>query len=328
MEFSEDFELKRLSKSRGHLGENSPSTKIFKNHGHTRSLFTRTEPDEKLSDYLSSEKHLPSSLSKEDIDIDLVIEKDTSYLQEETKNKRSSLTILLQQTEDKSNPSPLKNLNLTIYFFRTLNKIQISVPKEIIAIDLIAKSLLTYEKTNYPRLPHGLDSQGYDLWIADEENCLPDTDYTIYEHTFISSLRVKTFCVVEKPGFRSSIFNSNNGSKIVIKNSKPGTVHTKFFFENSSAVIAVKPDDTLEKVLVLLWKKFYIFGDLSKDMFEFRVFVKEIGNECAVDMGLMIKELPQVDIRLYRKVLADTPKSLIHKKGIKSQFVFRNNGLM
>jgi hypothetical protein len=278
--------------------------------------------------YSLDSKHLPSSASKEDLELDLVIEKDTSYLQENNQAKQSSLTLLLQQKEEFFHPSPIKTLNLTLYFFRTLNKIHLSVPVEIISGDLIAKALLKYDKTDFPKLPHGLDSQGYDLWIADEDSCLPDMDYSIEPGTFVASLRVKTFCICEKPGFRSSIFNSNNGSQKVIKNSRPGTVHTKFFFENSSVVVAVKPDDSLEKVLVLLWKKFFVFGDLNKELWEFRVFVKEIGNECAVDMGLMIKELPRVDIRLYRKVLADIPRSAFYKKGTSSQYVFKESSFM
>jgi hypothetical protein len=81
------------------------------------------------------------------------------------------------------------------------------------------------------------------------------------------------------------------------------------FFENNWAVIAVNPNSRLREVLVPLWKKFFIFGELCTNMFEFRIFIEEGGYECALDMDLLIKEIPNTDIRLYRKVLADTPKA-------------------
>lgn len=312
MEFSEDFELARLSKSRK-ANTDSILLKLFKN----KNSNTLHAVHDNAENSFKSFEMFPRVHSKEDIASSLKFEKDCSYLNKAKHAQRSSLTILLQQPEDESFTHSGKVLNLVILFFRTMNKIRITVPQEISAGDTIIKALLAFDKAGIGKLPHGLDSQGYDIWIADEESCLPDTDYTISPNTFISLLGVKTFCICEKPDYRSSIFQSNNGSSLITKSSKQGIVHKRFFFENSSTVVAVKPESKLSEVLITLWKKFYILGDLNSSLFEFRVFVKEIGHECAVDLQLMIKELPDLDLRLYRKVLADTPQSL-HKRQAKS----------
>lgn len=312
MEFSEDFELARLSKSR-----KTSADLIFSRLFKSRNSNTLHTIHENTENSPKSFELFPRVSSKEDIVSNLKFEKDSSYLNKAKHTQRSSLTLLLQQPESGPVTNSGKALNLVVLFFRTMNKIRITVPQEITAGDTIIKALLAFDKAGMGKLPHGLDSQGYDLWIADEESCLPDTDYTISPNTFVSLLGVKTFCICEKPDYRSSIFQSNNGSSLITKSSKPGSVHKRFFFENSSTVVAVKPESKLNEILITLWKKFYIVGDLNSSLFEFRVFVKEIGHECALDMELMIKELPDLDIRLYRKVLADMPQSL-HKRQAKS----------
>jgi len=308
MEFSEEFELARLSKSRK-LSTESILTKLAKarNSATLHPVHEHTENSEYKAKSHSNKK---SYNGLEDKDSELKFEKDNSYLSRPKHVQRSSLTLLLQQPEGSPARYSGKLLNLAVYFFRTMNVIRLVVPQEITAADTVIKALLAFDKAGMGKLPHGLDSQGYELWIADEETCLPDTDYTISPNTFMALLSVKTLCICEKPDYRSSIFQSNNGSSLVTKNPKPGSIHARFFFENSSTVVAVKPESELREVLLTLWKKFFVFGNLNTNDFEFRVFVKEIGNECALDMGLMIKELSELDIRLYRKVLADSPQTL------------------
>lgn len=311
MEFSEEFELTRLSKSRK-LSTESILSKLTK-HRNLATLHTvheYTEHSEKKSNSHSGRKIYND---QEDVESELKFEKDNSYLNKPKHAQRSSLTLLLQQPEGSFGSFSGKLLNLVVYFFRTMNRIKLAVPQEITAADTIIKALLAYDRAGIGKLPHGLDSQGYELWIADEETCLPDTDYTISANKFVALLGVKTLCICEKPDYRSSIYQSNNGSSLITKNAKPGSIHARFFFENSSTVVAVKPESELREVLIILWKKFYVFGNLNTNDFEFRVFIKEIGHECGLDMGLMIKELPGLDIRLYRKVLADSPQ-VIHKK--------------
>jgi hypothetical protein len=335
MEFSEAFELKRIAKSRIITGESSPITKLF----NTRSSIPTSDstPTSRITnqssppDFYAPEPIIinPSNLAKIS---GFHIEKDTSYLQEAKQAKRSSLTMsLIDSSVDTEKNSPIKQLTLDIYFFRTPDKIRLKVPYEIKVGDMLAKALLAYSKSKFPMLPHGLNIEGYEVWLPEDNYNLPDTDYAINPGCFVHSLGVKVLCVCEKPGFRSSIYTSSKVSSILNNQTRGGLAHVKFFFENSSVVIAVRPNTLLREILVTLWKKFFIFGELSVEMFEFRLLIEEGGYECALDMGLKIGELPSKSIRLYRKVLADTPKALTRKTHKSQVFTFRelpgNNAL-
>jgi hypothetical protein len=307
MEFSEFFELNRIAKST-HLNYRShPNLKLSK----SEITSTGKLPDHKLKYNLSSDGSFYSDFSSKSTEIyePFKIEKDTSYLDDIKTSKRSSLTLSLLEPEEKLNKSPLKQLSIEIYFFRSPNKVKLIVPNEITVNDIIIKALLAYSKSNYSRLPHGTNSDGYEIWLPEDDGYLPDLDYLIDKKLYVANLSASSLCLCEKPDFRSSIYDINNGSRNLRKNIKSDTLHTKFVYENNYKIIAVNPDSTLSSLLITLWKKFFIFGDISADMFEFRIFIEEGGYECAVDMSLEIKDLPNTDIRLYRKVLADTPKS-------------------
>ena len=193
--------------------------------------------------------------------------------------------------------------------------------------DMIYKALVAYSRTQSAALPHGMDLEGYEVWIPEDEGYLPDTDYAINHNSFVAILAVSTLCLCEKPEFKPSICTNSIGSRLLRRNTRPGKYLVKFFFENTSAVIDVNPSAKLSEVLVVLWRKFFILEELTPDMFEFRMFIEEVGNECALDMGLMIKELPKTDIRLYRKIHADTPQGkpqgMLHRLH-KSQVILRS----
>lgn len=328
MEFSEALELKRIAKYHNNQGECSPFTKLVKS-------WTKLNPSEKSPVtplVFKSTMHAPSFSAYANVlspaglknfEKDFEIVQDNSYLEEPRKKRNSILTISLKSSEETVNSSPIKQLNLKVYFFRSSNKINLSVPKEITVNDMITRALQAYTKTKYPPLPYGINTEAYEVWLPDEDGIFPDTDYSIDKSLFVAYLNATTLCILEKADFRSSLYISKRGSSVLRIRTKTGSIHLKFLYESNWAIIALNPESYLCDVLAQLWKKFFILGELSAKMFEFRVFIEEGGYECALDMSLKIKELPKQDIRLYRKVLADTPKNLI-RRNHKSQQIFFN----
>ncbi|OMJ77291.1 hypothetical protein SteCoe_23160 [Stentor coeruleus] len=329
MEFSETLELKRIAKYRNNQGECSPFTKLVKSWTKQNSseksqvtpfIFKPLIHSPSFSE--CSNALSPAGLEKFEKDFEIV--QDNSYLDELKKKKNSILTLSLKNSEETVNNSPIKQLTLKIYFFRSLNKINLSVPKEIMVNDMITRALQAYSKTKYPSLPYGINSEAYEVWLPDEDGIFPDTDYTIDKSSFVSHLNATTLCILEKANFQSSLYTSKRDSSVLRIRTKTGLIHLKFLYKSNWAVIALNPESHLYDVLGQLWKKFFILGELSAKMFEFRVFIEEGGYECALDMSLKIKEIPKQDIRLYRKVLADTPKKFI-RRNHKSQQIFFNS---
>lgn len=326
MEFSEASELKRIASRSKLNGESSPFTKLVtKYNPNKKSDFSPSiQPGSNSSfDFptFPTSSTMTAYIPNDPIQALLKIEKDTSYLNEPNHHKRSSLTMSLLSHEPIFEVSQVKQLILEIYFFCTPVKIQLIVPQEITVIDMMAKALSAYSKTESRILPHGLNTDGYEVWIPEDDGYMPDTDYAIDRSLYVAKLAVNVLCICEKPGFKSD-FSNGKAEDLLRRHGRHDGKLVKFYFENTSALVAVNPNLQLREVLVLLWKKFFILGDLNADMFEFRVFIEEGGYECALDMGLMIKELPKMDIRLYRKVHADTPKNNSHMKNMSQNFKF------
>lgn len=328
MEFSETLELRRIAKYKNDKGECSPFSKLVK-------TWSQLKPNGKNPISQVYFKHAPSLSSRsarefikspsnqDDDESDFKIVKDNSYLEKVKDEKKSTLAISLSNTEEVPKIIPINQIVLDVYFFQTRNKVTLSLPDEITVDDMISRALQSYSKTKYPPLPHGINSDAYEVWLPEDDNIFPDTDYAIDKTASVASLGVSTLCICDIPDYRSSIYNSKRGTNVVKIPSKSGLLHVKFIYENRWAVLALNPESHLSEVLIQLWKKFLIIGDLSVKMFEFRVFIEEGGYECALDMSLKIKELPKQDIRLYRKILADTPKNLGHR-GHKSLQIFFN----
>ncbi|OMJ66713.1 hypothetical protein SteCoe_36356 [Stentor coeruleus] len=245
------------------------------------------------------------------------IEKDNSYLTERPTNKRSSLTLLLSQPDEQTLSTPIKQLVLEVYFFRSPIKFKLIVPPEITVSGMLRKALQAYSKYIYSILPLGNNANAYQVWLPEEDTHLPDFDYALDQNIQISILGVSCFCVCEKigcadifsdkkPGIRS--LKATNLTQMKDKN----LTLIKFHFKGSWAHLAVQKNWRLANVLPILQRKFF-FSGAEKD-FEFRVFIQDTGEECPVDMTLLIKDLGFSEIKLYRKKLADNPR---YRKSLK-----------
>ncbi|OMJ78719.1 hypothetical protein SteCoe_21396 [Stentor coeruleus] len=238
------------------------------------------------------------------------IEKDNSYLTERLPNRRSSLTLSLSQPDELILSTPIKQLVLEVYFFRSPTKFKLIVPPEITVSGMLSKALQAYSKHIYSNLPLGNNANTYQVWLAEEDTHLPDFDYALDQNIQVSKLGVTNFCVCEKTGC-ADIFSdkklgikSVKAKKLTLKDKNLTLI--KFHFKGSWTHLAVQKNWKLVNVLPILQRKFF-FSGAEKD-FEFRVFIKETGEECPVDMTLLIKDLGFSEIKLYRKKLADNPR--------------------
>ena len=313
MEFSEIFELNRIAKC---IQLFKPKNKMQKLKSKTLAVNRESSPSMQLS-LKSSPDSLQCSMNSEKSPAKhlplLDFEKDNSYLYSPSVLRRSSLTESLLEISDTKFLSPLNQLVIEVYFFRSLNKLKLVLPMDITVSDLLIKALQAYSNMNFSRLPYGLDSNGYELWVSEDENHLPDTDYILNKRSKVSTLGVSILCLCEKKGYIDR--SSYKISKSIINRHGKDRLLIKFYFEGAWSHLAVEINLKLSDVLVLLMKKFAIVGKASEREFEFRIFIRDTCEECPVDMGLYIRELNTNDIRLYRKKYADAPPLLKkHKK--------------
>lgn len=303
MEFSEAFELNRIVQVRDFLPYSNRLKDLKKLSSGCNSIETSpqfSQNSKSTPDYDGFFSHYHQNES----DL-LTIEVDNSYLREKVNTRRSSLTVLIQDTSDFLSTSSVNHLVLEIFFFRTENKIKLTVPSEITVGDLLRKALSSFGKANVLDLPNGLDSNGYEIWIAEDDSYLPDTDCLIENNSMVASLGVTTFCICAKAEFTPK--DSYKGSFSVRHTVTSDKLLVKFYFERAWTHLAVNPNEKLSQVLQSLIRKFFITGALTEEMFEFRIFLQDTGEECNVDMSLPIRELRTNDIRLYRKKYKDSP---------------------
>ena len=230
MEFSEISELNRIAKS----------IQIFKSSDQLRKIPTisislngDSSPVVQLS-LKSSPESRQGSLRNETTSTkpfqQLHFERDNSYLQAPFIVRRSSLTESLLNNIDSRPLSPLKQLVIEVYFFRTVNKLKLILPMDITVAGLLSKALITYRRSNISGLPYGLDSNGYQVWVSEDENHIPDTDYILNSDLKVSSLGVNVLCICEKKGYIDR--SSYKVSKSIINRQSKDRLLIKFYFED------------------------------------------------------------------------------------------------
>lgn len=318
MEFSEVNELNRIAGSIMKSNRLNPFRSAKKLSPLQHHHITKNSPESlSKSPTLSNNPLLQGQVQKSCALPTFSIEKDNSYLTERFPNRRSSLTLSLSQPDEFILSTPIKQLVLEVYFFRSPTKFKLIVPPEITVSGMLSKALQAYSKYIYSSLPLGNNANAYQVWLADEDTHFPDFDYLLDQNIQVSKLGVSCFCVCEKTGCtdifsdRKLSIRSIKAKNLTLVKDKNLTL-VKFHFKGSWTHLAVQKNWKLANVLPILQRKFFFSGD-EKD-FEFRVFIQDTGEECPVDMTLLIKDLGFSEIKLYRKKLADNPQ---YKKSLK-----------
>lgn len=301
MEFSEYTELYRLVNSKSKGQDASPLTSLIHS---VQSKIQKTKKTEQ------SRRGTMRVLSPVCDSINNSESSDDSYLTGVKSRGKSLASASKLSVDTKVSAKSAHHLKLKIFFFNKNNFLNITVPYEITVRDTIVKALIAYEKDHIYPLPNGINEQGYDMYLVDEEYETPDTDFIIDHSSFIAPLKAKVFLICEKPEFQGSIYNSYGS---LLEKVKPGTdwKFVRFIYKNNSTVVKVKPEQKISDLLQILEKKFS--EKFSYNLIEFRVMVKENGGECVVNSELMFKELDHNEFWVYRKVLVDSSPCLLDR---------------
>lgn len=300
MEFSEVFELNRLAKEGykdlkfSKLQELRTVPKISR-----FSQEIQRDRGSQLFDYnLKGDAENNSERTRK-----FYIEKDFSYLQPRKDKPRSSLTLSLLQPEEVQQKPLNSQIVMKIYFFHSPHYLNLVLPQEINVIDMLKKALISYTKHFKSSLPYGLDTNAYQVWLPNEDLNTPDPDFPISKDRKVNSLNTKILCICEKPSYTYTTPTKN--SKIVQSLSNKDKIILKISFKGSWTHIQVSPFSKLLNLLPTIQKKFFIQGRVCEKLYEFKVFIEEIGEYCNVDMNLYVQDLRNTDISLYVKKYAD-----------------------
>ena len=199
-----------------------------------------------------------------------------------------------------------QGMSMLIYLFSTNDCIKINIPKKATVeqvIPRIIKSYLKDDKFKLKPLPFGPVAEAYEIRILDEMSFLPKLDYMLDPTSRIKDLYVNCLGFIVKKGYSDS-------SKVIIPmikdesgNGKP----IKVYYEKSCNVVQISEESTVKKLLEKLSLR---YGYLNPDEFEFKVAVQveELNEqECDISMDLKVSSLTTDELKLYRKIYADTP---------------------
>lgn len=244
-------------------------------------------------------------------DSEIQVEPENNYKETyyESVAKISTLTQSLMQDQEvirrKSSEKSGNLIELTIYLFGTTDKINVSVPINVTIEQLISKVISVYMKSEMNKikpLPKGPYVEGYQIWMIDEETCFPDTDFTLDRNKLIRDLDTEhlAFCAIS--GFRAVQVSNKatrvEGSSLFIQ------------FNDKKIHIGVEPNLLLVDVLKVLEKKLDL-GYMNPSEYEFKIELELEDTiekeECIVGMDMQICDLRTDDLKLYKKVYADTP---------------------
>ena len=291
MEFSEDFELKTLTKSSKLSIKIETPTKLLSSK-QRKSKFQSCPFTSQSQDFSQNPDHNSR----------LLIQKDLSYLKPQSHNPRSSLTLSLIHPVESVNLSET-SLLIKIYFFHSSHYIDLVLPYEIKVVDMLSKALLAYIDRFKSSLPYGLDTTAYRVWLPCEDSYKPDTDFVINKDLQVFKLGCSSLCICENLDFNGDrlkkgnigIRNLENLDKIVIK----------VVFEGNWANFLVGKDTCLRDMLGSIQKKFGIDGWIVDELYEFRSFIEETGEYCAVHVDLGVKDLRGHEVWMGRKEYLD-----------------------
>jgi hypothetical protein len=327
MEFSEISELTRVLRSGSYNHEyfdqdfspckminynfslegelvSSPPSSIFMDVDHSLS----DDYDEKIE--FGPEKTLETS------DAELKVEKNENFKNEyyESLHKTSSLALSLnEQNEDKNKgeiPEQNKNLiELTIYLFGTSDTLIVKVPSNVTIDQLLVKVIDTYMKNDINKikpLPKGPVPEAYQIWMIEEDDLFPDTDFIIEKTIRVIDLDTQklAFCAISGTSY--------NKTSLVYENTNLHEgIPLKIYFEETWLIIGAERYLLLKEVLGIIETKFPRLGYMNPNEYDFYIEV-DLENtidkeECIVSMDLPVSSLTTYDLKLYKKIYVDSP---------------------
>ena len=291
MEFSEDFELKKLTKS----------SKLSINIDSPAKPHSSNQRKSKFQSYPFT-SHSQDFSNNPDHNSGLLIQKDLSYLKPQSHNPRSSLTLSLIHPVESVKLSDT-SLLIKVYFFHSAHYIDLVLPYEIKVVDMLSKALLAYVDRFKSSLPYGLDTTAYKVWLPCDDSYKPDTDFVINKDLPVFKLGCASLCICENPDFIDSrLKKGNNGLRNLENLDK---IVIKVMFQGNWANFLVSKDACLRKMLPGIQKKFGIDGWIVEELYEFRTFIEETGEYCAVHVDLGVKDLRGHEVWLGRKEYLD-----------------------
>jgi hypothetical protein len=274
-------------------------------------------PSEIISSLPEEPLSVPSIEVTKDLpegEVELQVEKEMNYKESyfESATKISTLTqsIMNQSNQERRRSSDKSSnlVNLTIYLFGTSDNLRVSVPPSTTIDQLISRIISLYMKSEQNKLkplPKGPVAEGYRIWFIDEDNCFPDTDITIDRNRTVKDLDAENlaFCAV-------SGFDIVKHTQVLSKNTLVEGIPLFILFNEKKIHIGVRPDYNLTDVLKVI-QEHQSLGYMNPSEYEFKIDLELEDSieteECIVDMDVMVTDLRTEELKLYKKVYADTP---------------------
>jgi len=248
----------------------------------------------------------------EDYPTQIEVQKDESYMESfaQSIGKVSSLTASIMYGTPELQASP-DLMSLRIYLFETQNYLDVQVPKHITVEQLASKVISAYVKSELEEpLPNGTAPEAYEVWLVDDDSLLPEKDFTVEKTMKVRDLAVDCLAFCAVPGYEHQELPAQETPWRRVSEITNG-ITLKVCFEENWTVISVSPQVTLRDLLGQLERKFAESGYLKPEEFEFKIKVSLEDaiqqEECIVDMDLQVNALGTTELKLCRKVYADSP---------------------
>lgn len=274
----------------------------------------------------STEAPRPMTPEKQpDSPVNIEVERDESYRESFSQSiaKVSSLTRSLKVEDTTQVIQTADMIQLKVYLFGGLENLIISIPKNATVENLITKVISTFMRSPSHRenqLPHGPAPDAYEIWLVDDVSFLPETDFTVDKSMKVRDLGVDAlaFCAVSGYSGEPRVSVSQ---KYMRRVSEIGQcIALKIHFEENSTIVRAEPNESLRDILNKLGQKFSEVSYFHPDEYEFKIEVDLEDaiqqEECGVDLDLQIQALGTTELKLCKKVYADTPvgRTLIKKE--------------
>ena len=264
--------------------------------------------------------------SQEQLEAGVQVQKDENYIETYAESLQQVSTLTQSLLCDNILPpadSDSNFLTLTIYLFGSSDSLSVAVQKNATIEQCIQKTISAYvrspvNKTNPLRYPTHVEA--YTLWLVEDDSQMPDKDFAVERTMKIGDLGAEALAFCEVEGFtaKEETKMPMDGPLQVVSDITQA-VGLKICFEENWTVVAVSPELKLRDVLTLLERKFPEAGYFSPYDFEFRIGVQvdtqlRHAEECGLDMDLQVCALGVKELKLHRKMYADSPSLIMGDK--------------